>query len=128
MDGNITITRMSDGMICVSMRDKASGIKFVSAEMDCETFAMAVTGLAECECEIETHGLAHIGKKRVRESREIVCPIRLIDVRKDELQKWLEANAQEEGWILDSYLGSQSSTKIHPNGTLLRYSVVKYID
>jgi hypothetical protein len=44
------------------------------------------------------------------------------------LEQWLQDNAQEEGWIIDHYLGSQSSIDHMDGKTFLNYSVHKYVE
>ena len=60
------------------------------------------------------------------ESRRTLCPLKSYD--KDELVAWLKENAQEEGWTLDYYLGSQSSIMRTDNGTYLNYHVYKVVE
>jgi len=62
----------------------------------------------------------------VEESRKVLCPLKTY--RKTDLEEWLSKNAQEEGWILNNYLRSQSSVTHTEEGTILRYSVTKYVN
>jgi hypothetical protein len=126
----LSISRPSYGngkrKINLTIQDVASRTQFVDLEIELEDMMEAITGLGYRPCEAEVRGLANVGKTRVTESREIVCPLNTY--KKEELREWLEANAQEDGWIIDSYLGLQGSTSNHPCGTLLRYGVTKFIE
>ena len=126
MKAKVTISRASDDIVRITVKDSASSIAFVVASMTAEAYGFAITGLAEQDASIEVNGLGYVGKQRITERREVVCPLTTYD--RYALQEWLRANAQEEGWLLNSYLGSQSSVSHRDGKTLLRYSVTKYVD
>lgn len=126
MKAKVTISRGSDGKVRISFEDTVSHIEFATVALSVEAFGHAVTGLSMQEGELEVHGLEFVGKRRVTEQRQIVCPLKTYNT--SELQAWLTDNAQEEGWLLSTYLGSQSSMSSVDGGTLLRYSVTKYIN
>lgn len=127
---SITISRPQYGdgrqKISITVVDNASRIEFLDLEIDLDEMMAALTGGSRRPCEAEIRGLESVGKTRVTEKREIVCPLK--SYRRGELEKWLQENAQEDGWILDLYLGSHASTASHPDGTLLRYNVTKFVD
>ena len=125
----LTISRpqRSDGRkyISLTITDEISRIQFLDAEIELGAFAEALTGLAYVPMEGELRGLEHIGKTRVTEKREVVCPLNCFD--RAELAAWLAENAQESGWTVNTYLGSQGSVRSHESGgQTLRYSVTKY--
>lgn len=124
--GEVGITRSNHGFYYIRLRDDASCVNFVEVKMTAEQFAEAVTGLHISDVEMEVRGLENVGKKRVRETRIVVCPHKTYS--KEPLQTWLINNCQEEGWTLDLYLGSQSSVKSVDGGTQLKYAVYKYVD
>jgi hypothetical protein len=125
----LSISRPSYGdgrrKINLTIQDDASRVQFVDLEINLEHMMEALTGLSHCPCEVEVRGLAYVGKTKVTERREIVCPLK--SCKTEDLRRWLVENAQEDGWILDSYLGSQGSTASHSEGTLLRYNVYKFV-
>ena len=125
MIGALTISRDSHNEINVTITDRASGIRFVELKMTPADFAIALTGQAYIDGEMRFRGLENVGKELVIEKREITAPLSTYD--KEELRAWLVENAQEEGWILDSYLGSHGSVHRSGEATILRYSVRKYI-
>ena len=125
MKAKVTISRSSDDLIRIRFRDEASGIEFAEVAMTPENFGYAITNLAEQVGDLEVRGLAYVGKKCVTEPRQIECPLNTYS--REKLQVWLKSNAQEDGWVLDSYLGSQSSVDRKSGKIVLNYRVTKYI-
>lgn len=123
----ISIGRRSDDVITIELTDPLSRIQFVDAEMTLEAFASAITGLSYVEMNAELRGLEHVGKVRVTEARKVYCPLKTYDRRT--LEKWLEDNMQEEGWMLNSHLGSRDSMSYAKNaGKNLHYFVYRFVD
>lgn len=130
MNGSITISRRSDEKIYVTLRDKASRAQFVVAEITCEDFAMALTGLSEVPVKLSVEKLEVVGKQKVTETREMYVPGSHYD------RKWLEnyliEAGQEDGWILDHSLRSKESVVPFNSGigtfTKLNYRVFKYVE
>lgn len=124
-NGVVSMSRCSRGFMNIRVRDSESRGEFLSVRMTMEDFANAITGLAELDIKGEVRGLENVGKTRISESRQALYPGTEYD--KKVLSEWLKAEKQEEGWIISTYLGSQSSTKHTPDGTLVNYSVTKYV-
>lgn len=123
----ITISRNSNNVISIRLVDEASSIEFFDGELSLADFASTVTGLSYVEMDAEVRGLGNVGKLKVRETRSIVCP--LSSYSRDDLRKWLTANGQEEGWILNDHLNSQNSVSTNKEGkTVLNYSVYKFVE
>lgn len=108
------------------IKDSASSIVFTEVTLTLENYARLITGLAEVECTHSTLISDHIGKKRIREVRKKTCP-NLGHNRKAYVD-WLEENAQEDGFVLDTYLGGQDSVKYKGNTVELTYCVHKFVD
>lgn len=126
--GNISITRSSNNMINIRLRDKASRTEFVDVQMTLEDFASAVTGLAELNVVGTVRGLEKVGKVRVLESRQTIYPGAIYADRAKQ-ESYIVENCQEEGWEVLPALRSQRSKKTDDFGnTLLNYSVVKYVE
>ena len=123
--GRISVARCSRGYINIRVRDKASKIEFLDVRMSKEDFADCITGLAELEVKGAVRGLKNIGKTRIQESRQALFPGKSYD--KLMLSRWLMDEKQEEGWIISTYLGSQSSITQTKDGTLVKYSATKYV-
>lgn len=126
MKGTITISRDSRDIVRVSIRDEESFIQFVEFKMNLESYALAISGLSEVHGEFGVRGLEHVGKRKVIERRAKECPINSYD--RKVLEQWLKENGQEEGWILDCYLGSQNSIGHRGDKTILNYSVHKFVE
>lgn len=112
--------------VSISIEDVNSGIQFAELELSLESFGQAVTGLSYREADLTVRGLEYVGKHRVTEQRTIECP--LSTYNRYELENWLRDNAQEDGWILSTYLGSQSSVSYREGKTFLKYHVAKYVE
>lgn len=126
LKARVSITRSSLGRVHLRIKDVASGVEFAIVSMTVENFGNAVTGFACQEGDLEVRGLQWVGKTCVTEPRSIECP--LDTHSRERLAQWLQANAQEDGWLLSTYLGSQSSI-VRKNGvTTLNYHVTKYVD
>ena len=126
---SISRPQRSDGKRCINIEvmDEASRLRFLEIEIPLADMMAALTGLSHCSCVGDVRGLQWVGMHKVTESRSVICPLN--SYKREELREWLECNCQEEGWILNTYLGSQESISTNPegNGQVLRYSVTKYI-
>lgn len=119
-------TNRDDPHICISITDANSGITFSAVEVSLIEFADAITGLARVSCTHETRNTEYLGKYYVSEPRTITVPH--LGYNKEAYKEWLLNNAQEEGWIIDSYLGSQGSVTYKDGNAVLNYHVFKYVD
>lgn len=126
INGQIQITRCNHNKIHIEVQCSESLAHFLAIELTTDEFAMLVTGCHQSDIKMEVRGLDKVGKKRVREERQVLCPHK--NLYRDDLSKWLSDNCQEEGWVLNTYLGSQTSVKSVDNGQLLNYSVCKWVD
>lgn len=119
-------TNFGQRYISLTVTDEASNIRFLEMKLTLDQFAEAVTGLFTTDIDAVVQKLQFVGKKKIIEHRVITYPG--IQYSNDVLSKWLEENAQEEGWMVNSYLGSQGSVKRVGGDTQLRYTVYKYVD
>lgn len=112
LKASLDISRPSRGddkeYVEIRIRDEISGVRFVTLEIDLETFARALTGLSGQEVDMEVTGLEFVGKVKEREAARVPIPKQLGYNRKG-AEEYVKANFQREGWILDPYLGSQQS-------------------
>jgi len=129
IEAKITISKpqcsSGERYISIAIEDDASHLRFFQGKMSLEDFADCLTGHSYCTIEGEVGGLSNVGKTKVMERRTLECP--LSGYGKGEDETWLIANGQEEGWILDSYLGSQNSVSHKDGKKFLNYSVHKYV-
>lgn len=124
----VSINRRSDDLIIIEVTDETSRARFLQLEMTPEQFALAVTGLGFREARGTVMALDVVGKRRIDEDRQVVYPGKSYEGR-DVMRAWLEANCQEPGWHLDSYLGSQRSVGHNAAGeTVLNYRVSRFED
>lgn len=126
MKGTVSISRNSNDLVRIELHDRASGLRFAELELTLSAFAQAITGLSRVEGELTVRGLEHVGKKLEVERRQILCPLKSLN--KQALSDWLMANASEDGWHIDRYLGSQGSIRETDEGTLLSYTVRRYLE
>lgn len=128
LNGTLSICRRSDGNIILHVQDEDSRIEFLEVQIGAEEFGNAVTGLSNQECSFSLRGTDYVGKVVQTEERKIVCPLSVYRARQ-ELEDWLELNAQEDGWLLSTYLGSQGSVRSNEkDGSILKYHVTRYVD
>lgn len=121
----VSISANSAGTINIRIKDAASRQIIVEVFLKPKDFALAITGLYLTDQPAQTGDLSVIGKQRITENRSITCPLTTYD--RDKLSQWLLENAQEPGWSVNSYLGSQSSVSRQNGQTLLNYSVYRYV-
>lgn len=126
----LTISLPSGGpseRVCIRIRDNASRNTFVTVEVPLADFTRVLMGLAEVHVTASIQGLKVVGKRKVIEMRSVECPLSS-GTSKEDYTRWLIANAQEDGWILDPHLGSQHSVTRSENGNpVLNYRVFKYV-
>lgn len=126
--GKISIYRSTHngGKIVLEIKDESSRSIFLNAEMGFEDFAKCVTGLSEVSVLFSLHNAENVGKRKIVEDRQVVYFGQHTD--KETMSQWLKDNCQEDGWILDTYLGSKKSVEVVDGGViLLNYRVYKYV-
>lgn len=123
------IGRDNRNIFNIEVKDESSGARFLRISMSAEQFALAITGLCTSGITAEVSGLDRVGKLKVRQPRrrEFTGDPK-ITYDTDGLSNWLKENHQEEGWILDTYLGSKNSRQNVGDKTFLNYAVYKYVD
>ena len=123
---NICISRDSSDTMRLKVQDEASRATFLELEISPHDLMMALTGLAYVDAKnAEVRALDVVGKNKVTEPRSIKYPGNPFDSRID-MQTWLTGNANEDGWIVNPYLGSQTSIARNGDDVILRYSVYRY--
>ena len=124
----ITISRNSDDKVRITIYDVTSNIEFAEVELELEDYALAITGLARVEGNLIVRNLNNVGKKKITEKRQISLPDHLYD--RSAIKDWMIENCQEEGYKLDTYIGSQQYITYNPQDQkrVLQYSVFKYED
>lgn len=128
----ITISRPTtnfreNNFLRIEIRETISGLRFLEAEATLEDFMSALTGHCSQPLKVELRDTEPLGKRRISEPRKKVCPMK---GHRDPavFSDWLRDHAQEDGWELDTYLGRKGAVETTNEGTVLRYSVHKYVD
>ena len=126
ISAQISIGRISNDTISIVIEDESSRVKFLTIHMIPHDFAMALTGLSSVEVQAEVKNLVAVGKQKVSENR---CVFYTGENKYDRkvIQEWLIATQQEQGWIMDSYIGSQSSIQHIDDKVKVNYRVYKYV-
>lgn len=121
---DLGISRNSHDRVSIRIRDDASGLNIVELELSLEEFALAVTGMFVPNVSATMTRDPHLGQECISERRTVLYPDGGYD--KDKAEKFLIENCQEEGWILDTYLGAQNSRIYRDGKTYLNYGVYRY--
>lgn len=126
---SVTISKNNRDQVTVYLKDRNSNIRFAEVKLTLEDYARVITGLSEVIGEGEVRGLENIGKLYVHQPRTAHCPHE--NYTHEQYEQWLQDNCREEGWIVNSYLGSQTSISRSQDpehrGSTLRYFVYKYV-
>lgn len=127
MKFNLSISRNSKDRVGIRVKCDTSRITFLELDLSLEEYAWITTGLSEVEVSGTTKGLEYVGKEKVVEKRSLVLPEGVYKLNKDEVVKYLEDNCQEEGWLLNTYLGSKDCIVYNgKDNYTVNYSVYKY--
>lgn len=127
INGNISCNRASDDTVRIEIEDNLSQQRFLEIKLSLEDFALMITGLSGIDFQGEVRNLSAVGKKKISEKRSAVFP-GSSSTDRTELEQWLLDNKQEEGWSINTYLGSQRSVITVEGKTTLNYSVYKYVE
>lgn len=131
LQGKITISRPSFGdgreLICIRVKDVLSVNSFLELSMSYDDFTRAITGVSEVPVDFKVKDVDVIGKKKISELRR--ARMEGGRMSKEATERWLLDNFQEEGWIIDTYVGSQNSFVYDPSEICywINYRVYKYV-
>ena len=126
----ITISRIQGGRedlkpIRIVLTDEESGVSFFEGRMALADFTSCLTGLSGIEIDGEVRNLENVGKIKITEQRTFEAPKGIPYGKESE---WLEANYKEEGWTVNSYLGSKGSKFYDDEGkNFYKFSVYKFV-
>lgn len=113
--GSITLSRPHWGngkeVIQITIKDRKSRKRFLTGEIDLNTFAKMMTGLSEVDIDLELHGLEAVGK--FKETMKVEAPMPKHYSYHDRVKVACEAikTVLPEGWYFEKYFGSKSSFK-----------------
>lgn len=125
-----------DEYVRIEIMDWTSRRKIMQLDMELSEFAKLVTGRSDVPVGRALYDdSGAVGKLRVYEKRKVFISDDEISKAggswpTSNLEKWLTETQQEEGWMIDPYLGSQGSQSRdqHRGGSWLNYGVYKYVD
>ncbi len=119
------LSRTNRDEIYIYIKDEQSRTTFLEMDLSLEVFAKLVTGLHQSDIPVTVRGLEYVGKSKISENRKVIYPGSKYD-SKEIIKEWLVTNCQEDGWILDDYLGSQGSIQLIDDQRWVNYRVYKY--
>lgn len=131
----LEIFRNNSHEITLQVRDYLSRVQFLELKITLEQFALAVTGRSLDDVSGEVRGLENVGKTKVSESRCVKLP-KSTPLHKPTsyIRQWLIDEFKEGGeiyepggWMLDPYIGQQSSVVYQDDTILVNYGVYKYV-
>ncbi len=134
MKAKVTISRNSRDIVRILIKDTLSKVKVCEVSLSLEDYAQIITGLSEVEGDVEYGNLLAVGKQKVVESRQAFCPAKeRYSLPAEEAKAYLLEHCQEEGWTIDTYLGSKNSvtatcTSNGLSGYTINYKVYKYVE
>jgi len=113
INSSIAISRPQNGdgqkYIRIEVQDESSRTIFLTLKIGLEDFSEAITGLSGIKCTGEVAGLENVGKtKEVKPHKEMI-PSWVSKHSRDEQQAYLNAIGYDDGWLADTYIGSQGS-------------------
>lgn len=123
----IHCSRTSRNQIHIEFKCDSSNVSFLDIQLSPEQFAMLITGAYLSEIPVTVSHLDRVGMTKVHEKRNVVFTgARNYD--RDEQEQFIKDNCQEEGWIVNATLRSQTSVGYKDGKTILNYSVYKFVD
>lgn len=144
LQGEISISKPSNSngedYISIRLIDRQSRTEFLKIEADPKELMLALTGLAAQDVKFQLRFPERVGK--VRDSVRLKKTVKLNELAalgysgsafdRAELFKYLREHCQEEGWFVDTYLGSQGSvghTEVDGDKAVtLHYSKVRFVE
>lgn len=125
-----------DEYVRIEIMDWTSRRKILQLDMELSEFAKLVTGRSDVPVGRALYDdSGAVGKLRVYEKRKVFISDDEISKAggswpTSNLENWLRETQQEEGWLIDPYLGSQGSQQRDSTkgGSWLNYGVYKYVD
>ena len=127
--GTITIScrRGEEDYMSITLVDGASRISFLDIKMTLEEFAKAVTGQGFIPFNGTARNFGNLGKQKITEDFEFKMPSNDFINRKESAA--VEAKRVcPEGWLIDTYFGSQSSFVEKGGDCWASTSIYKFVE
>lgn len=122
----------SDQEFFLEIQDEASGARFLKLEFGPEAFADLLSNRISY-MEGEVCALDVVGKEYVSQHVEVRMPDSISPYDKKEAAEYLKTykpvfEKSNEGWQLDTYIGSQDSIVRQEDGVFAQLKMFKYVD
>jgi len=130
MKGKITISRLSYGddreRIEITIRDDASRVNFVTADLSYEDFTKALTGMNETPCNLKIDCLRFVGKSKETKSFEFEIPGCDYDIGRDKTEE-IGLSKCPKNWVMNKYFNSKNSFFEKDGKQYARTSIYRYV-
>jgi len=126
MQGKLSIARQNDDTISITLIDADSRTKFIEIVVSPEIMMACLTGMARQPCEFTVRALENVGKQHISERR--LSRIPRAEAKVMPLVNWLQLNAVEPGWTLDTNIAPNDVRISEDNMIDVHYTVYKYVD
>ena len=125
MNGTITISRQSDGLIHVAIMDSDSFTYVCEAVISKEVYAEVVTGMGYRPCDLEYNDSPNIGKIREHKAVVVPQPKNSYDMKEDDIMEYLLSIPEIADLINDGWI---ASCKDLINGNKKDVGFVRYVE
>lgn len=135
--GKVMCSRADDYMK-IEIEDPISGIQFIEVDLPFTEFGQMLSG-SSVNVQAELRGLEFVGMKREYEKAKVTISEddynkltrgTKYEEGKNRLSEWLKTNHAREGWMMDTYLGSQTSIQRDYKTCMyiLNFGYFRYVD
>lgn len=111
----------------IEIIDEVANITFAKVVLTSEQLSMALSRLANTDCELEVFGLDKIGKKHECKTFEFEIPKQLSSSRHKKELKELAQSKLTDGWIADGYFASQNTFFVKDGVQYARCTIRRYV-
>jgi hypothetical protein len=126
LKGAITILVSRDG-ISIEIEDRNANTTFLKVEMTPEEFTAAIGRQAYCDCTLEVRGLDRVGKKHECNTFEFTYDDKNGKRPSDKELGEIAQSQLSDGWIAESYFGSQNSFFVQDGIKYARCTIRRYV-
>lgn len=93
----------------IEIEDENANARFVKVTLTPEQLSAALSRQMSVDCDLEVKGLWRVGKKHENKKLEFEIPEKLATSSKSNELQELAQSQLNDGWIAESYFGSQDS-------------------
>jgi len=115
-----------DDYISFEVTGPVSGICILTSDISVAAFGALIAGSGRIRPKGSLRGLDKIGKKCVREQRQL--EVEDMGYRQEVYFQWLQNIYKEDGWSVVAYMGGRGQIGLANNGKrIINFWVVKYV-